>query len=52
MTDTTHPTKEAVREFILERTHAESPLPSPEEIRRQLGWHLIQSNGRMPEVRD
>lgn len=52
MTDTTHPTKEAVRAFMASRASTESPPASPEEIRRQLGWHLIQSNGRMPEVRD
>jgi len=42
MTDTTHPTKESVRAYMARRTRAApEPPPSPEEIRRQLGWHLI-----------
>ncbi|WP_174999424.1 hypothetical protein [Rugamonas aquatica] len=42
MTDTTHPTKEAVREYIARRTQqSREPPPAPEEIRRQLGWHLL-----------
>lgn len=52
MTTVTHPDKRDVRQYMTERAQKESPMPSPEEIRRQLGWHLIQSNGRMPEVRD
>lgn len=44
MTDTTRPSKETVREYLERRTHA--PLEAPptlEEIRRQLGWHLLPS---------
>ena len=41
----THPTKEAVRNWLIQRTNQRSELPSPEEIRRQLGWYLIQENG-------
>jgi hypothetical protein len=50
MTQTTKPTKEQVRELMERRTHEESPPPTPEEIRRELGWHLIQSNGPVQEV--
>lgn len=33
-------TKELVRAFIQARAKSRSPLPSQEEIRRQLGWFL------------
>jgi hypothetical protein len=37
MTQTTHPTKQLIRDYIDERTKSDDPPPSPEEIRRQLG---------------
>jgi hypothetical protein len=36
----THPTKEQVRAYMVAREHAHKPPPAPEEIRRQLGWHV------------
>jgi hypothetical protein len=36
----THPTKEQVRAYMMAREHEHRPPPSPEEIRRQLGWRL------------
>lgn len=49
MTDTTHPTKETVRAYMERRIHAPlEPPPTPEEIRRQLGWHMIPAN-RQPD---
>jgi hypothetical protein len=47
---TTKPTKEQVREHMERRTMEETPPPTPDEIRRELGWHLIPSNGPVPEV--
>ncbi|GJJ03362.1 hypothetical protein RugamoR64_39000 [Duganella rhizosphaerae] len=42
MTCTTHPSKETVRAYLARRAQATpEPPPSPEEIRRQLGWYLI-----------
>ncbi|WP_200919833.1 hypothetical protein [Duganella sp. Leaf126] len=42
MPDTTRPPKELVREYLERRTHAPlEPPPTPDEIRRQLGWHLL-----------
>lgn len=52
MTTTTKPTKQKVREHMERRTLAEDPPPTPEEIRRQLGWHLVPNNGPVPEVPD
>lgn len=47
MTDTTHPPKESVRAYMERRTHAPlDPPPTPEEIRRQLGWFLIPASRR------
>lgn len=39
------PTKQQVREWMESRTHQPEPPPTPEEIRRQLGWELF------PELR-
>jgi len=52
MTNTTHPDKQAVRDWICERTQDESPPPTMEDIRRALGWRLLPNNGPAPEVRD
>ncbi|MQA22100.1 hypothetical protein GEV01_21530 [Rugamonas sp. FT103W] len=42
MTDVTHPTKESVRKYLERRTQQPcEPPPTPEEIRRQLGWHVL-----------
>ncbi len=47
MTNTTRPAKETVREYFQRRTLAPlEPPPTPEEIRQQLGWHLIPANRR------
>jgi hypothetical protein len=49
MTDTTHPSKETVREYMERRTHAPlDPPPTGEEIRRQLGWFILPQN-RQPD---
>jgi hypothetical protein len=34
----THPTKEQVRAYLVQRGHAHLPPPSPDEIRRRLDW--------------
>lgn len=36
-----HPSKEVVREYLERRNHDVAPPPTPEEIRRQLGWGLV-----------
>jgi len=47
MTETTHPSKEMVRKYLNHRMHQHvDPPPTPEEIRQQLGWHLIPANHR------
>ncbi len=46
MTTTTHPSKEAVREYMERRTYSSDPPPTPEEVRRELGWDLSPENRR------
>lgn len=46
MITTTHPTKEAVREYMGRRIWSPDPPPTPDEIRRELGWDLIPENRR------
>lgn len=52
MTKTTKPPKQLTRAYLERRTHEESPPPTPEEIRRELGWHLLPNSGPVPEVPD
>jgi hypothetical protein len=47
MTATTHPTKEAVRKFMRKRQVEHKPPPSPEQIKRELGWHLVEAERRL-----
>ena len=51
MAQANHPSKYLVRQYLERRTAAVRPPPSPEEIRRQLGWGMLVfeqkvSNGR------
>lgn len=50
MLATLHPTKEQVRAYMhqRQRTFDRQPPPTPEEIRRQLGWHGDATAGRTP----
>lgn len=38
------PGKQRVRDWMSERVISSTPPPNPEEIRRQLGWWLVQDN--------
>jgi hypothetical protein len=38
---TSHPPKHLVREYLERRSKDTTPPPTPEEIRRQLGWGLL-----------
>lgn len=44
MTAVTHPTPAAVRAWMQQRQVERTPLPTPAEIRRQLGWNLINKS--------
>jgi hypothetical protein len=41
MTATKHPPKHLVREYLERRAREQKPPPTPEEIRRQLGWGML-----------
>ncbi|MEC5163173.1 MULTISPECIES: hypothetical protein [unclassified Janthinobacterium] len=41
MTQSNHPSKYAVREYLERRSQEAKPPPTPAEIRRQLGWELL-----------
>ena len=38
---TSHPPKHLVREYLERRAKDSAPPPTPEEIRRQLGWGMM-----------
>ena len=40
-TTTNHPPKHLVREYLERRSKDPKPPPTPEEIRRQLGWGML-----------
>lgn len=43
MAQTTHPSKELVRTWMQQRQAGRQPLPTPDEVRRQLGWELVEA---------
>ncbi len=47
MTQANHPSKHAIRAYLERRSHEAKPPPSPEEIRRQLGWGLLLCEAKM-----
>jgi hypothetical protein len=40
------PTKQQLREYLYSRHQAKEPPPTPEDIRRELGWHMIPQTPR------
>jgi hypothetical protein len=42
---TRHPPKHLVREYLERRSKESNPPPTPEEIRRQLGWGMLMPAG-------
>lgn len=43
----THPPKHMVRAYLERRSRDPKPPPSPEEIRRQLGWAMASQDSKM-----
>jgi hypothetical protein len=41
---TSHPPKHLVREYLERRAKDPKPPPTPEEIRRQLGWGMLMDD--------
>lgn len=46
------PTKEQVRDWLHTRHEKPTPLPSNDQIRRQLGWGLVAAQGAAKELSD
>jgi hypothetical protein len=46
-----HPPKHLVREYLQRRARDPKPPPSPEEIRRELGWGLLMPGLKLAPVR-
>ena len=43
-----HPSKEEVRAWLARRGRARLPPPPPDQIRRELGWHLRDDGSGVP----
>lgn len=50
MTQTTHPSKEAVRQLMAKRREEGGPPPSPERIRQELDWKLIEAEQQLARL--
>ena len=48
MSTFTHPPKHLVREYLQRRKREASPPPTPDEIRRQLGWAMLMPTPKIP----
>jgi hypothetical protein len=46
MTTITYPPKDLVRAYLAQRLRERRPPPTPEEIRRRLGWGML-----LPELK-
>ena len=52
MSTITHPPKHVVREYLARRSRDSTPPPTPEEIRRQLGWGLLLPDFKLAPTRN
>ena len=50
MSQTTQPSKHLVRAYLERRAHEVKPPPTPEEIRRQLGWGMLMLKPQVSNV--
>jgi hypothetical protein len=51
MSTIVQPPKQAVRAYLEQRKRAASPPPTPEEIRRQLGWGMMLPDFKLAPIR-
>ena len=51
MSTFTHPPKHLVRAYLERRKSESKPPPSPEEIRRQLGWGMLIPEFKLSDSR-
>lgn len=43
MTHTTKPSNQVVRSWMQQRQVDRTPPPAPEQIRRELGWQMVEA---------
>lgn len=43
MTPVNHPSPQQVRDWMKKRRAEKTPPPSPEQVRRELGWELVRN---------
>jgi hypothetical protein len=48
MTAVTHPTPQQVRDWMARQVAEHTPPPTPEQIRQELGWHLLAPDRNAP----
>lgn len=51
MSQTTQPSKHLVRAWLERRSKEVKPPPTPEEIRRQLGWDMLMFDVKLGGAR-
>jgi hypothetical protein len=44
MATTTHPSKAQLQGYLAQRHESKLPPPTPEQIKRELGWHMLANN--------
>jgi phosphoribosylaminoimidazole-succinocarboxamide synthase len=47
MPQTTQPSKDAVRNWMQQRRAERSPPPTPERVREELGWRLVEAERKV-----
>ena len=52
MSTINHPPKHVVRAYLERRARDSKPPPTPEEIRRQLGWGLLLPDFKLAPTRN
>jgi hypothetical protein len=52
MAQTNHPSKELVRNWMQQRQGEHRPPPTLDEVRRQLGWELVEAERVANEPRE
>lgn len=48
MNQTSQPTKEAIRQWLMERQRNRSQQPSMDQIKAELGWHAYSRSKELP----
>jgi len=52
MKQTSKPDKQRVRDYMQQRQAEQKPPPTPDEVRRQMGWDLMEAERKHKGGRD